>query len=488
MGLVDKQELDILLDLIKSQQAEMERLKTPAPDMGQDSYPGSLPMRFPQGEPGGGLPVPEPMGPQAPTPPTPPNVDLLGGRMIQTGGQPPPPSPQGTPTGPAAPPEPGFIESLRDLMNYQGFANQDMGQDSYPGSLPFRAPQPPSGGWPDAPLPPPTPDSRLGAPPADEQGGYSGGRLRFPGLEEEAGELPAAPEKAGDLSRGRASGELEKLYAMQALGEGLGGMEVVTAGDILHRTAKGVGPGKPKGQAAKSYTDFLAKKELGGIGAEDAMALQGLKGTQALEQIEAKNVQGTYGGLTDDQRKSLIGERREWKSNVRIRKLQEASDAANGLLSMIQVEGTISHQMAARMLLAASGEERYSEQDIKGVLESQGLVQSWWDYAVKKVPGKMSDRLKDEYTRVATEMKRIKDIELSKLADEWAEGFEGLSGIPAERIKKDAYNVIEPEESVRVIDTTTGKPGSMTMTQFNTMLQDAAQAGKTPRYRKIGGP
>jgi len=458
MGLADKEELRMLLQLL----AQQEQGRQPVPDTGQQSYPGSLPMRFPQGEPGGGLPVPDPfVGPRAlPTPPDMGQQDYPGST---------PTIPRPLPSIPTIPrlsmeslglsPAGGRPSPLEGLspsggMEAGGYGGIEGGTWGFPpqtaGEVPRmelagrgEAPSP----FPDAPLPPPTPDSRLGAPPADERGGYSGGRLRFPGLPEEAGgELPAAPEKEGDLSRARASGELEKLYAMQALGEGLGGMEVVTAGDILHRTAKGVGPGKPRGQALKSYTDFLGRKELGGIGAKDAMALQGLKGTQALEQIKAKDVAGTYGGLTEDQRKQLITERGTWKSNVRIRKLQEASDAAAGLLSMITVEGTISHQMAARMLLAASGEERYSEQDLKGVLESQGLVQSWWDYAVKKVPGNMSDRLKDEYTRVAREMKRIKDVSLSRLADEWAEGFSGLSGIPAERIKKDAYNVSTEEE------------------------------------------
>jgi hypothetical protein len=201
------------------------------------------------------------------------------------------------PSGPGpSPSEPGILASLQDR-----FRSDDMGQQDYPGSLPFRAG--PTGMPPrEEPFVPTVgPFPQPSAP--DRPAGYGGVGLdalhvhepRTPGEQEalagrpeSVGQLAAAPEKAGDLSRGRASGELEKLYAMQALGEGLGGMEVVTAGDILHRTAKGVGPGKPRGQALKSYTDFLGRKELGGIGSKDAMALQGLKGKQALEAIEAK--------------------------------------------------------------------------------------------------------------------------------------------------------------------------------------------------------
>jgi len=392
------------------------------------------------GIPGGGIPP----GITPPTPPTPPS--LLGGLPPELSGI-PPGGLSGDPFGPSA-------QGVQDMTG--------MFDPTTITGAPFQPPpQLPSqnaGTWPTPPAragpgPPPAadpaadptaPDSRLGAPPFDEQGGYSGGRLRFPG--EAPGELPAAPEKEGDLSRGRASRELEKLYAAQALSEGLGGMEVVTAGDILHRTAKGVGPSKPRGQALRGLTDFKAKEYLGGIGQKDALALQGLKGEQALEQIGLKEGQQVIGGLTEDQRTGMDAEARAWRTNVRVRKLQEASDAAQGLLSMVQVPGTIAHAMAGRMLLAASGEERYSEQDIKGVEKSQGLVQGWWDYMIKKVPGDMSERLKAEYTRVAVEMKRIKDVALHRIAKDWSEGYSVRSGIPAARISNEAYSMDPSKE------------------------------------------
>lgn len=430
------------------------------------------------GGPGLGGLVPPDLPPPGLTPPAPPSL----------GGLPPELRPELS-GGPLVPPVPGVQDmiSMFDPTTITGAPFEPPAQlpvqpgGFFPTGPAQAAPTPAPAA---SPLPPP-PDSRLGAPPSDERGGYSGGRLRFPGLAEEApGELPAAPEKAGDLSRGRATRELEMLMAAQQLGDQLGGMGVVTAGDVRYGTQKGRGIDRPQAGLG-GMIDFRQKTLLGEKGQDDAMALQRLKGKQALEQIGAKDQQEIIGGLTEDQRSGMDDEARAWRTNVRIRKLQEASDAAQGLISMVEVPGTISHQMAARMLLAASGEERYSEQDIKGVIKSQGLAQGWWDYMIQKIPGKMSDRLKGEYTRVAREMKRIKDVGLHKIATDWSEGYSARSGIPASRISMEAYN-IDPskpppsspagEEVYQILDTSTGVEHPATKEQWEEAKREPAGA------------
>lgn len=67
------------------------------------------------------------------------------------------------------------------------------------------------------------------------------------GLEEEAAApapAPAAeevPRQPGDMDRIRARDKLDWLRAMENIGEGFGRMQVVTTGDVLHKTAKGQG-------------------------------------------------------------------------------------------------------------------------------------------------------------------------------------------------------------------------------------------------------
>lgn len=231
-------------------------------------------------------------------------LQLLAGQVTGGRGQTPPffTEQPAAPPAPPAPPAPldaqgGFSggqlrfppESLTDSLNQIGAAGDALGQlpsagsgiiPSVPGAaapgparpspfsveggfFPSEAPLDPSMLDSLSPPPPPTPDPATPAlPPRPERRPGFGGadelqmhQPRTP-LEQEGvggqppspGQLPAAPEKEGDLSRGRATRKLDELLAMQEISEGLGNMEVVTAGDILHKTAKGMGT-KPRFKA-----------------------------------------------------------------------------------------------------------------------------------------------------------------------------------------------------------------------------------------------
>ncbi len=240
----------------------------PLVDSGQQSYPGSMPMRFP-----------------------------------------PPPA------GDVGPQEPSIMDRLNEWS-----ASQPLGQDSYPGSMPTRFPEGPAQGLgPATPALPERPERRPGYGGADELHMHD---PRTPGEQEAVagqppavGELPAAPEKEGDLSRGRASRELQRLLGMQEMAEGLGNMEVVTTGDILHRTAKGMGT-KPR---------FKAEGLRGLIGMEADRDAALYKHGLNLEEIKARGEAATKTGLATRAPARLSPtERGEWRgAQVAVSELNE---------------------------------------------------------------------------------------------------------------------------------------------------------------------
>ncbi len=217
-------------------------------------------------------PIPQyaPFQPPTPPTPTPPSFDLLGGRSINTGGPLPPPTPQGTPPqfmGPQAPvpPEPpGPGLSPGGGMHAGGYGGIEGGTWAFPPQAAGAMP-PVQTAEPPVDLGPPLEQGQSIQEVPQRPPGYGGAGLdelhvhdpRTPGEQEAyagrpgspiTGELPSAPEKEGDLSRVRASRELQRLLGMQEMAEGLGNMEVVTTGDILHKTAKGMGT-KPRFKA-----------------------------------------------------------------------------------------------------------------------------------------------------------------------------------------------------------------------------------------------
>lgn len=216
------------------------------------------------------------------------------------------------------PPTPGSDEGplppgIMDRLNAWS-ASQDMGQGSYPGSVPMPSPQGPAQGLgPATPALPGRPERRPGYGGADELQMHD---PRTPGQQESVGgQLPSAPEKEGDLSRGRASRELEKLFAMQEMAEGLGNMEVVTAGDILHKTAKGMGT-KPR---------FKAEGLRARIGMEADRDLMMYEHGLNLKEIEARGKAATKTALASrvPQRLSPT-ERAEWRgAQVAVSELNE---------------------------------------------------------------------------------------------------------------------------------------------------------------------
>ena len=250
----------------------------------------------------------------APIPPPQTSFDLLGGRSINTGGPLAPPAPQGEaiftegpqPPGPPAPPSPFSVDG--------GFFPSEAPLDPRMLDRP-----PPPTLEPAAPALPGRPERRPGFGGADELQMH---QPRTP-LQQEGvtgqppspGQLPTAPEKEGDLSRGRASRKLEELLAMQEISEGLGNMEVVTAGDILHKTAKGMGT-KPR---------FKAEGLRAKIGMEAERDMMLYEHGLNLKEIKARGTEATKTAMATRVPARLSPtERGEWRgAQVAISELNE---------------------------------------------------------------------------------------------------------------------------------------------------------------------
>jgi len=273
-------------------------------------------------------------------------------------------------------------------------------------------------------------------------------------VQEAAGQLPAAPEQPGDLSRERARQELAELEALAAMDEGFGRARVVTTGDVIHRTAKGMGTERP--YVSPHRESIKAKRDLSG-----ALDLEDRKQAGRKELAEM-TIQG-YGGMTKDQRNKLTTERASFRRSPIARKLREGISAADEVVELANQSGSIAHQMAARKLLAASGEDRYSEQDIKGVLRRAGIAQSTWDMFIRTTTGNMTEGLRKSYKKVAKAMSDMANKKLRELANESAEGYSKMSGVPVQRVLE-AYGIKgttggEADEKIRVYNKKEGTAG-----------------------------
>lgn len=414
-------------------------MPSPPPAIGYGGMPGGETGYGPAAVP----PLPSPLPPQVQPGGQPPATEpFLGGSGyggIGGGTLPFPPQAAGPQVLPEpAPGDPGFMGPQQEPPR------ADYGGGSYPGELPMRFP----------PAPP-----RGTAPTAPAGGNPDYGITVGPFPEEEIPPLPTPPEADGDLARDRAGRELAQLENMRAMAEGFGNMNVVTTGDVLHRTAKGMGTA-PRWKAEGIRGTIESKRGLAG-----ATALEDRKQAGRRELAEAALGTGV-GGLSKRQQDQLLSERSAFRRSERFRGLRKASTAAERIKEFVNTGGSIAHQTAARMLLQAAGESgRFSERDLEGVIKRAGVIQSTWDRLVRFGTGDMSEGLKDEYVAIADKLIAYNRQSTNDLAYESAEGFSGETGIPVERVVKSYLGDAPPKGGYKVRHKGTGKELDVTKEQ-----------------------
>lgn len=138
----------------------------------------------------------------------------------------------------------------------------------------------------------------------------------------------------GDLRRGRARQELERLGAFREIAEGLGRMgEMTTAGEILLGRA-------PESFRAEGIRDLMRRAEV--------------RDAQEREQMTAEAIAGGKQRL--GMRDALLTERKRILSDTRVRQLKSFRDASKTVMKLVKSGNPLAAKNAAIKLARAMGD------------------------------------------------------------------------------------------------------------------------------------
>jgi len=267
-----------------------------------------------------------------------------------------------------------------------------------------------------------------------------------PSIEEPSPEIPAEQplpdiQAPGDLARSRAEQKLDRLSALRTITEGIGGLGTLqTKAQIM------------TGQKRKP---FVAET---------------LRRRESVAEEELANVGVATSAFTPQQQKNLMTERTRWLESQTYKSSTKAISDADKIMELIKGGGAIQHEMAARFLLRASGEQRLSDADVASVRSRAG-IKGLKDKLKRLAQDKITQEVKDQYAEIARKLKIGMMSYLRDQARKEAESFARISGIAEEEVYKAYGNIYGPDEYINMTDPETGQTEPVRPDQVELGLQ-----------------